>query len=626
MIITKTKFLNYSRCKRYVALEDLKEAKLQKKITYEEYLNEEQASEIEELYQAMIKTDEEGNTIDNTEQINKQLEAMLPYYKQVEQEAGKIVEKMFGGESIYAERTKEQKSFHFMEDEMEYLCYVDIYNETQDEVNIIEVKATTSKKYTDLTGNYLKGKKYSIFLKKDNIHYLKGEIQNYPLEKEMPTTKYEKERAKLLERYKVGEYIHDLAVQRYFIEKQYQTQKEKLSKFHYYLAVLNQNYVFDGTYEEKKAVYNTSNGEELITLFQMDKITEEYLPLIEEEKKRVEKYILLSDKSPCPLGDACGYKSQNCCKFFQPVCGKIIPPKNSSLNYVNNPFGFVKKDGTRIKGLDLINEGYREMLDVPEEWITKKNHLIQRECLKNHTQYIHKEKISAALNTLEYPIYHLDFETFPCPLPRFKGEWPYIQSPFEFSLHIEVAPGVCDKEKDNIVFLAKTKGDEREELIKTMLAYIDPNKGTLFAQNVAFEKGRIKELADIFPKYKEPLMKIYERGFDLLYLLNNNKELYKKLGFSKTDLETFNFYDENLSGSFSIKKTLPVFSNLTYKNLEVKNGTEAIIEYANYDKKTKEELEHCQEALKIYCAQDTWAMVEILNALRNLVSKEKIKM
>ena len=68
-----------------------------------------------------------------------------------------------------------------------------------------------------------------------------------------------------------------------------------------------------------------------------------------------------------------------------------------------------------------------------------------------------------------------------------------------------------------------------------------------------------------------------------------------------------------------LKKTLPVFSDLTYANLDVKNGTEAIIEYANYDSMTKEELLKTQEALRIYCQQDTWAMVEILGALWKLI-------
>ena len=63
----------------------------------------------------------------------------------------------------------------------------------------------------------------------------------------------------------------------------------------------------------------------------------------------------------------------------------------------------------------------------------------------------------------------------------------------------------------------------------------------------------------------------------------------------------------------------PVFSDLSYDNLVVKNGTEAIIEYANYPYMSKEEYNLKYQALITYCKQDTWAMVVILNELRKLV-------
>ena len=188
-------------------------------------------------------------------------------------------------------------------------------------------------------------------------------------------------------------------------------------------------------------------------------------------------------------------------------------------------------------------------------------------------------------------------------------------------MHIEHAPGVCDKDKDNYVFLAKTMDDEREEMIKKMLEYMDPDKGTLFAQNVPFEKGRIKEMANIFPEYKEKLMKLYNRGFDLIWLVNTNKKIYMDLGYDENRASRINYYNNKLSGSFSIKKTLPVFSDLSYDNLEVKNGTEAIVVYANYNNFTKEEYNIKYQGLVEYCKQDTWAMVVILDALRKLVSK-----
>ena len=623
MAITKTNFINYSRCPRYAALEEIKSEKLDADITYKEYKHEEESEQLKEILGSIFEDD--TYEVDLTNKVNKQMEAMMPYYKMVEIEAGRITKKYFGGKSVYAEDTFSQESFEFNKNGIKYICYVDIYNEVDNDINIIEVKATTSNKYVNLKANHKKGEKYSIFHfdKDKNCYYLKDEIEGYPLDSEMPLDAYLKQKEKLFDRYSsVGSYIFDLAIQRFILEGEYKEShnEERLKNVRYYLAVLNHNYVFDGTYEGKKAIYNPDNeGNEIVVFFDMTKVTEEYQNIIKQTEASLEEYLFNLNASPCPMGKWCERKKVKECIYLGPVCGKMIPAKNSSLNYLNNGFGFKTLDGERLKGLELINAGYINMLDIPEEWITSKKHEIQRDSLRFNRPYIDTEKIRAGLNALEYPIYHLDFETMPCPMPRFRGEKPYIQSPFEFSLHIEHAPGVCDKEKDNYIFLAKTfDNDEREELVKALCKYIDPDKGTLFAQNVAFEKGRIKELAAIFPEYREKLMKMYNRGFDLLWLVNTKTELYEELGFDKERASLPNYYNKDLSGSYSIKKTLPVFSDLSYKDLTVKNGTEAIVAYASYNKMTKEEYDLYYEALRIYCQQDTWAMVVILQALREL--------
>ena len=627
MAITKTNFINYTRCRRYVALEEIHKEKLMADISIEEYQKEEQNDKLTELIGCMYEIDEEDQEHDLIDKENRYLEVMMKYYKQVEQLAGTYVKNTFKGKTIFSDNNFMQECFDFNSNGIKYLCYVDVYNESKDQKNIIEVKATTTNKFLSLKGNHLKKDKYSIFLKKDNILYLKDEICNYDIEAEMPLEKYQNLRKKLFDRYNVGKYVYDLAVQRFIIEGEYKESNnlESLSNTHYYLAVLNHEYVFDGTYENGKQVFNPdSNGNEIITLIDLTKVTAELQKYILADKEKLEKYLNNMDATSCELSNSCEYKKQTQCKYFNQICGQIIPPKNSSLSYKRNGFGFKDENKNRHKGLDLINEGYINMLDIPESWITQENHKIQRNCLITHKQYIDKEKIKVMLKQIEYPIYHLDFETFPCPLPRFKGETPYIQSPFEFSLHIEKAPGICDKYKDNFVFLADSHEDCREEMIKAMLKYMDPNKGTLFAQNVAFEKGRIKELANIFPQYKEDLMKLYNRGFDLLWLLDTNSKIYKELGYSEEEAKKMNFYDSFMSGSFSIKKTLPVFTDLKYDDLEVKNGTMAIIEYASYPYMSKEEFKLKYQALIDYCQQDTWAMVAILDSLRKIVQAQPV--
>ncbi len=626
MAITKTNFINYTRCPRYIALDEIHQEKLLADISYEDYQKEEQNEKLAELIGGMYETDneEEHDLIDKE---NRYLEVMMPYYKEVENLVGKYVKKHFKGNTIYSNDNFSQECFDFTDKGIKYLCYVDVYNENEKEINIIEVKATTTNKFLSLASNHPKQDKYSIFLKKNNILYLKDEIDGYNIEEEMPIEKYQKQKEKLFDRYKEGKYVFDLAVQRFIIEGEYKQSNnlDKTKNIHYYLGVLNHEYVFDGTYKDGKQVFNKDeNGNEIVTLIDLTKVTEKYQEYIIEQKKLLEKYINNMDASPCKLGNFCEYKKQTQCKYFDAICGKIIPTKNSALAYKRNGFGFKDKNGIRHKGLNLINEGFINMLDIPEEWITSNNHHIQRDCLVSKNEYINKEKIEVMLKQIEYPIYHLDFETFPCPIPRFKGETPYIQSPFEFSLHIEREPGVCDKFKDNYVFLAKNHEDCREEMIKAMLKYMDPDKGTLFAQNVPFEKGRIKELANIFPQYKVPLMKLYDRGFDLLWLLDTNSAIYEELGYSKEEAKTMNFYDYHQSGSFSIKKTLPVFTDLTYDDMEVRNGTMAIIEYASYPYMSKEEFNLKYQALIDYCQQDTWAMVAILDSLRKKVVKQKI--
>ena len=301
-------------------------------------------------------------------------------------------------------------------------------------------------------------------------------------------------------------------------------------KINYYLATLNHEYIFDGTYENAKPKYTN----DIICLFDVTNITEYLQRKVLNDKLVINKYISLMDKSACNLGEYCEYKRKSKCKFTK-ICMRHIPKYNSSLSYMNNGFGFKDECGNIHKGLDLINEGYINMLDVPLSWIKNKNHIIEREALITHKPYIDKEKIKLALNNIKYPIYHLDFETFPCPLPRFRGEKCYIQSPFQFSLHIERTPGVCDKEKDHFEFLSSdpTK-DEREELVKKLCEYINPD-GTLFAQNVGFEKGRIKELSQIFPEYKDKLLKIHATGSDLLYIVRGKPDFYKEMGYDDVE-------------------------------------------------------------------------------------------
>ena len=207
MAVTKTNFINYSRCRRYVALAEVEKSKLNADISYEDYQNEELENELKELVGEMYTTDEEGNEVDLINVEDPQLKVMMPYYKEIEMLAGRKVEHLFKGKTIYSLNTKTQESFDFDEDGIKYLCYVDIYNENDENINIIEVKATTSNKYLSLECGYRSTKndhheKYSIFYRDDRgIYHLKEELNNWNMKDEMPEDSYTTKRNKLLDKY-----------------------------------------------------------------------------------------------------------------------------------------------------------------------------------------------------------------------------------------------------------------------------------------------------------------------------------------------------------------------------------------------------------------------------------------
>ena len=407
-------------------------------------------------------------------------------------------------------------------------------------------------------------------------------------------------------------------------------------KVNYYLAVLNSEYVYDGAKDaDGKRIYNNIGGQELIVFLDMNETVEDYQPIILKEIATLESYIATPHdmNAKTPVGPWCAWGKNTECVFCSHCFKKLrdVPDVNRSNNYMNFR-GF--KAGAVGDKFQLINNGYYKFDDVPVEWLEKENHKIQRECYDNGIEHIDKEKMTAWFRYLgEGPIYHFDFESFPCPLPRFKGESPYQQSVFEFSLHIERAPGVCDKNSDNLIFLnEECDTDEREALVKAIVDNFEFNEdgslhGIMLAQNTSFEIGRLNELAAIFPKYSKYLLAIADKTADLIHLLKTNMELYEA-EFGKESAETINYYHPDLSGSYSIKRTLPVLvPSLSYdemKKHEVGNGVQAYITYLSYnegpgktrDMNTKKER---REALCRYCQQDTWAMVEILRAVRKKI-------
>lgn len=612
MEISKTAFKEYARCQRVLPLERL----YLKKMDALSYFNDEQKEKMRELLSGMFSVKEGEDLLWEEDSTQEEL---LFYYSEVERWALECANQEFGMEFTYHSKTKNQQCFRFTDRyHNTFYCYLDGFVQTDSKAVVIEVKATTSKKIKDL-GPKIKGKIHSLFQKRGNIYRLRH-LDEADLDK------YESHFQKLFDPFSpVGAYVFDIAVERYIIENSILQNHPELSgkEFKYYLAVLNSNYVFSGDYSKNSPVYTTAEDNALVSFIDLTEITKEYLLLLDKIRENISRNIQNPYLEEARIGSYCDFGKRGECLFTK-ICFPELFQEGAITEYLN--FRSLKgPGGKKYSRFDLINQYKRKLTDIPKEALNDPNHLIQRNCFENEEEYLNPVKIEAGLKELKYPLYYLDFESFPCPLPRFRGERPYSQSLFQFSVHIEREPGVCDEIADNYYYLAEDYSDCREELVRNLLAIIDLSKGgTVIVYNKTFEETRIKELMTLFPEYKTDLMKILNSIFDLMDLIKTNRKFYQELGFSEQESKTINFYHKSLGGRYSIKKVLPLFSDLNYADLNVQKGMDAIAAYASFRYLPPEDIGVIREDLLKYCRLDTWSMVVILNNLKKKLTKKDV--
>lgn len=228
--------------------------------------------------------------------------------------------------------------------------------------------------------------------------------------------------------------------------------------------------------------------------------------------------------------------------------------------------------------------------------------------LSNIEAEINIENIKRFMDELTYPLYFLDFETFQQPIPKYDGIRPYMQIPFQYSLHyIESINGEL-KHKE---FLAEAGIDPRRKLAEQLVKDIPLNVCTL-AYNMRFEKTVIKNLANMYPDLEEHLMNIYDNMKDLMIPFYNR-----------------DYYVKEMQGSYSIKYVSPALypnePSLDYHNLDlIHNGSEAMNNFANLELLSQEEQEKIRNSLLEYCELDTYSMVMIWKKLKEIVGKDNI--
>lgn len=366
--------------------------------------------------------------------------------------------------------------------------------------------------------------------------------------------------------------IHDVSFQKYVYEK------AGLKIKNCYLMHINNQYVKDGEIEIEE-------------LFHKENITEKVEEFSIGIEDRIDTMIkIINKKEPVQeIGEFC-FKPYECSLICE--CHKEVP-KDSVLTLK----GIRKK-----KAFELHNSGTKTMQEIADDVKLSEKQKMQKISVEKNAPHKDERNIQFFLENLTYPLYYLDFETIQFAIPRFDKSKPYQQIPFQYSLHIQNEP---NGELIHKSFLANSTADPRQEFMQSLKENLGES-GDILVYNQKFEKMILRQSAETFPEFQD------WHDENILPRIKDLMDVFEK----------FWYYHPNQKGSTSIKKVLPLFSELTHKNLEIQKGDVASREFGRitYGEVNEEEAQRIRNELEEYCKLDTLAEVHILEGLMKLFS------
>jgi CRISPR/Cas system-associated exonuclease Cas4 (RecB family) len=338
----------------------------------------------------------------------------------------------------------------------------------------------------------------------------------------------------------------------------------------YYLMHLNTQYVFLG---------GELNLEEMFALENMTVEIQARRTLVQVQLQEM-RDVLQRPAPPMIAPDGHCYQPYEC--PFWEHCTKEKSPR----------WVFYLPGSSKIQKL-LIQEGVETIDAIPAHFQLSD---IQQH-VKANVEWI-SPLLRARLQSVRYPVHHLDFETFMPAIPVFPHTRPYRPMPFQWSNHIEYEDGTIVHQQ----YLCTDGRDPREELALQLLESLG-EMGSICVYS-EYERFLLFALGDVLPHLKPALSKVVRRLWDLLSVIQQH------------------YYHPDFQGSFSIKTVLPALvPDLAYDDLTIQNGAVAAVMYQKmvFSETDLMERAHIAQALEEYCGRDTWAMVELRRVLMERV-------
>ncbi len=302
---------------------------------------------------------------------------------------------------------------------------------------------------------------------------------------------------------------------------------------------------------------------------------------------------------------------------------------------------------SKAKLIELIDGNIFHIDKIPEEIELSEIQKNQVDAFITSRTKIERDKIATELSALQFPLYFIDYETFPSAIPRFDGFSPYQQIPFQYSLHIvESATDLAKTGYEPVhrEFLHVGSDDPSGPFLESM--HKDIGKiGSIIVWNKKFECKINDELARRVSEFSDA-GNVSDSANVRNFIDDVNTRVYDLM-----DIFSKQYYvHKDFQGSTSIKYVLPVIASmgsgasanggtsaeggadkLSYKKLDIREGGTASMKWnemttgLRVDDESGEKIALSKaEQSKIagdllkYCALDTYAMYAIWKHLWEL--------
>ena len=366
-------------------------------------------------------------------------------------------------------------------------------------------------------------------------------------------------------------YIKDACLQYYVL-------KNKLPKFEdLYLITLNGEYKLE----------DELNIQQLFKRRSIKTDAEKNLEFFSHKIAQIQLLLEKNVTPETPIGKQC----------FSPYTCDFLGSCWKNVNSEKSVFNIGKIDKEQL--FTWYNTGFDTVDKIFIDNEIKPHVKVQIESIKNHAAYINKAEVAKLISTIDPNCCFLDMEVWSPAVPKYKGNKPFEQLPFLFSLSYR--KGV---EIENAHYLIPEKTNNIREFATQLIELT-----ASFKAIVVFDKNLEMQV----------LSKIENQFADLSIAI---KELKNKIIDLADVVQNYHYYHPKFKGNFSLKAVSEIFNEVSeYNSLEVQSGIVAMYKYESlFAEQNPIIAEDIKQQLIDYCHVDTLTCLKFYEYL-----KEKIK-